>query len=74
MMKPTYFKKGLLATVALGLLTAGTASAQNNFTAAETNVDNTFTLDYAVNGADQPTITNDGAGGNDSLFGLFLSR
>ena len=49
-------KKGLLGTVALGLLYSGTAAAQ--LTPADTPVQNTFTLNYAVNGADQPEIDN----------------
>jgi len=53
---------GKAAAVAGALaLVAGAASAQNNFTDAGTNVQNTFTLDYQVGGTDQPTITNDPA-------------
>ena len=40
-------------------LLAGAAHAQNNFTDAGTNVQNTFTLDYEIGGTSQPTITND---------------
>ena len=40
-------------------LVAGAANAQNNFTDAGTNVENTFTLDYEISGTSQPTITND---------------
>ena len=58
MTKLTTLKKGLLGTVALGLFSAGTAAAQ---TAAETAVDNTFTLNYEVNGAGQPEINNNAA-------------
>ena len=58
----TNLKKGLLATVALGFFATGTAAAQaNNFTAATTPVDNTFTLSYEVNGAAQPEINNNDA-------------
>jgi len=58
MTKLTHLRKGLLGTAALGLLSAGTAFAQ---TAAETPVENTFTLNYEVNGAEQPEITNGAA-------------
>jgi uncharacterized repeat protein (TIGR01451 family) len=51
----TKLKKGLMGTAALGLFSVGTAFAQ---TAAETPVENTFTLNYEVNGAEQPEITN----------------
>ena len=51
-------------------LIAGAAHAQNNFTDAGTNVENTFTLDYEVSGTSQPTITNDpGLGGGSVLQG-----
>ena len=56
MKKLTQFKKGLMASVALGLFATGTAAAQ---TAAETNVDNTFSLVYDINGSEQPEINND---------------
>lgn len=53
---------GKTAAVAGALaLVAGAASAQNNFTDAGTNVQNTFTLDYTVGTTPQPTITNDPA-------------
>lgn len=55
----TNLKKGLMGTVALGLLSAGTAFADG--TAAETSVDNTFTLTYDINGAEQPPINNNDA-------------
>ena len=55
--------KGLLGTTAMTVLSTGTAFAQNNFTAADTTVSNSFTLDYQVLGVDQPQIeTNDDAG------------
>ena len=38
---------------------AGAAHAQNSFTEAGTNVQNTFTLDYEISSTPQPTITND---------------
>ena len=64
-MKILNLKKGLFATVALSAFAVGTASAQAaNFTPANTSVENTFTLNYDVNGAGQPVITNDGVGGN----------
>ena len=71
----TKLQKGLLATAALGFFAIGNAAAQaNNFTAAETSVDNTFTLNYEVNGADQPEITNDGVGGNDAPTSFLVDR
>jgi len=57
MTKLTKLQKGLLGTVALGFFSVGTSFAQ---TAAETPVDNTFTLNYEVNGAEQPEINNNG--------------
>ena len=51
----TQFKKGLLASVALGLFATGTAAAQ---TAADTTVANIFTLNYDVSGVSQNEITN----------------
>jgi len=56
MTKLTKFKKGLVGTAALGFLMTGTAFAAG--TDAETPVDNTFTLNYEVNGAEQPEINN----------------
>ncbi len=50
--------KGLLGASAISLLAAPTAFAGG--TAAGTNVQNTFTLDYQVAGTDQPTIDNTG--------------
>ena len=46
--------KGLLGASALSLFVGGNAFAAG--TAAGTNVQNTFTLDYQVSGVDQPTI------------------
>jgi uncharacterized repeat protein (TIGR01451 family) len=53
--------KGLLGATALTVLSAGTAFAQNNFTAASTTVSNTFTLDYQVNNTAQTQIENSGS-------------
>ena len=58
--------KGLLSASALTVFSAGSAFAQNNFTPAETDVSNTFSLTYDVGTVEQPTITNDGVGGNDA--------
>lgn len=58
MKKLTKLKKGLLGTAAIAVLSSGTAMAQ--LTPADTPVQNTFTLNYAVNGADQPEIDNTG--------------
>jgi len=57
-MKITNLKKGLLATAALGFFAAGAASAQ--VTPAGDTVSNTFTLNYEVDGGEQPEITNSG--------------
>ena len=51
--------KGLLGASAISLLAASNAFAGG--TAAGTNVQNTFTLDYQVGGTDQPTIDNTGS-------------
>ena len=56
MTKLTNFKKGLLGTVAIAVLSTGTAFADG--TAAGSLVSNIFTLDYDVNGAEQPQINN----------------
>lgn len=53
------FVKGLLGATALTLLSTGTAFAQNNFTDAGTDVENTFSLNYSVNGTPQDEINND---------------
>jgi uncharacterized repeat protein (TIGR01451 family) len=58
--------KGLLSASALTVFSTGTAFAQNNFTPAETDVANTFSLSYNVGTVPQPPITNDGVGGNDA--------
>ena len=50
--------KGLLGASALTAFSAGTAFAQNDFTAAGTTVSNEFTLDYEVNDTPQTTISN----------------
>ncbi len=50
--------KGLLGATAISLFTASNAFAGG--TAAGTNVQNTFTLDYQVSGISQPTIDNTG--------------
>ena len=60
------FGKIAAAAGALSLL-AGAAHAQNNFTDAGTNVENTFTLDYEVGSVSQPTITNDPTLGGGSV-------
>lgn len=52
--------KGLLGASVFSLLAAGNAFALG--TAAGTNVQNTFTLDYQVSGVDQPTIDTGPAG------------
>ncbi len=49
----------IVAAMGACALLAGAAHAQNNFTDAGTNVQNTFTLDYEISGTSQPTITND---------------
>ena len=54
----TTFYKGLLATAAITALSTGSAFAAG--TAAGTNVQNTFTLDYEVNGTPQTQIDNVG--------------
>jgi len=51
--------KGLLGASAISLFAATNAFAGG--TAAGTNVQNTFTLDYQVSGTDQPTIDNTGS-------------
>ncbi len=56
--------KGLLGASAVTALSAGSAFAQNNFTPADTEVLNTFSLNYNVGTVPQPPITNDGSGGN----------
>ena len=53
--------KGLLGASALMALSTGTAFAQNNFTPAGEDVDNTFNLEYQVGAVAQPPITNAGA-------------
>lgn len=55
-------KKGLLGASAFSLFAASNAFAAG--TAAGTNVQNTFTLDYQVSGVDQPTIDTSPAGSN----------
>ena len=68
--KHQYYRR-LLGKVAAAAsacaLLAGAAHAQNNFTDAGTNVENTFTLDYEVSGTSQPTITNDPTLGGGSV-------
>ena len=55
--------KGLLGASTLIAFSTGAAHAQNNFTAADTTVSNSFTLDYSVGGVEQPQIeTNDDPG------------
>ena len=54
----------MLSASALTVFSAGSAFAQNNFTPADTEVSNTFSLDYNVGTVPQPPITNDGSGGN----------
>ena len=54
------FFKGLLGATALTAFSAGTAFAQNDFTAAGTTVSNTFTLNYEVNNTPQTQIDNIG--------------
>ena len=57
-----YFRRSFGKVAAMAgafALIAGAAHAQNNYTDAGTNVENTFTLDYEVGGNAQPTITND---------------
>ena len=58
--------RGLLCASALTAFSSGSAFAQNNFTPAETDVSNTFSLSYNVGTVPQPPITNDGVGGNDA--------
>ena len=55
--------KGLLGASTLIAFSTGVAHAQNNFTAADTTVSNSLTLDYSVGGVEQPQIeTNDDPG------------
>jgi len=56
MTKTKTMLKALLGATALSAFTAGAALAGG--TAAGTDVQNTFTLDYQVGGVDQPTIDN----------------
>ncbi|MEM7661426.1 MAG: hypothetical protein AAF292_04190 [Pseudomonadota bacterium] len=49
------------AASALATSAYAQAPADNGFTAAGTSVENTFTLDYDVNGVDQTDITNSGS-------------
>jgi len=65
-MSKTKILKGLLSASALTVLSTGSAFAQNNFTPADTAVSNTFSLTYNVGTVEQPTITNDGTGGNEA--------
>jgi len=58
-MTHTTFYKALLGTVALTAISTGSAFAAG--TQAGTNVQNTFTLDYEVNGTPQTQIDNNGA-------------
>lgn len=55
-MTTTKLMKGLLGASALVAFSTGTAFAQNNFTPADTDVSNSFTLDYNVGGVAQPQI------------------
>ena len=61
----------LLGASALTAFTAGSAFAQsitltdNNFTAADTDVSNTFTLNYSVDSVPQPEINNENGTIND---------
>lgn len=50
--------KGLMGATALTAFSAGTAFAQNDFTAAGSTVSNTFTLNYEVNNTTQTEINN----------------
>ncbi len=59
MTKTKTIMKALFGATALTAFTVGSASAGG--TAAGTNVQNTFTLDYQVGGVDQPTIDNTGS-------------
>jgi len=61
----------VLGSTALTLVTAASASAGG--TAAGTNVQNTFTLDYQVGGAVQPTIDT-GPGGSDTPTEFTVDR
>ena len=53
------FAGRIAAVVGAFAVISGAAYAQNDFTDAGTNVQNTFTLDYDISGTSQPTITND---------------
>ena len=59
MTKLTKLRIGFLSTTAVAILSSATAFAQ--LTPADTPVENTFTLNYAVNGAGQPVINNSGS-------------
>jgi len=56
------FFKGLLAVAALTAFSTGSASAAG--TAADTNVQNTFSLTYSVDGTEQPVIDTGPSGSN----------
>jgi len=64
--------KALLGATALTAFTA--VSAQAAGTAAGTDVQNTFTLNYEVNNVPQDEITNDGLNGNDAPTSFTVDR
>ncbi len=64
--------KALLGATALSAFTA--VSAHAGGTAAGTDVQNTFTLNYEVNSVPQDEITNDGAPGNDAPTSFTVDR
>lgn len=67
------FMKSLIAAGAFSALSAGGAMAAG--TAAETNVQNTFSLSYSVDGTPQPTIdTSDAPGGSDTPTEFTVDR
>lgn len=72
MTNKTTLMKALLGATALTVASMGTAHAAG--TAADTTVSNTFTLDYTVGTTAQPTITNDGVGGNDDPTDFTVDR
>lgn len=61
-MQSNNFFKGLLVAGAMTALSVGSASAAG--TAADTNVQNTFSLSYSVDGTAQPVIDTGPAGSN----------
>jgi len=70
-MKTKNFFQGLVAVAALTAFSTGSASAAG--TAADTNVQNTFSLTYSVDGTEQPVIDT-GPGGSDTPTEFTVDR